>query len=155
MQEAVNGIVAFHKKHGFAIDVPLEAKTDLDDPLNFIGEDLGHRAKKLLDVIKQGQGDLRLERVQLLIEEIGEFCTAISKGDTVETADAIADIIYVAIGAAVCWGIPIAPVFLEVQRSNMTKPATGDTLLKSKASKGDGYERADVAGVIERCAQNS
>jgi hypothetical protein len=151
MQPAADAVAAFHEKHGFAIDVPLETETSMDEALTYIGEDLGHRAKKLLDIIKQGEGDLRLERVQLLVEEIGEFCVAIGKGDIVETADAIADIIYVALGAAVCWGIPIPQVFWEVQRSNMTKPATGDALLKSKASKGEGYEPADVAGVIERC----
>ena len=39
----------------------------------------------------------------------------------VEVADGIADLIYVALGAAIEFGIDIEPIFNEVHRSNMSK----------------------------------
>lgn len=60
-------------------------------------------------------------RYEMLYEELGELEDAMADGDIVEYADAVADIIYVALGAAVEAGIDIEPVIEEVIRSNNTK----------------------------------
>jgi predicted HAD superfamily Cof-like phosphohydrolase len=60
-------------------------------------------------------------RVSLLQEEVGEFAEATASGDIVEIADALADIVYVAYGAAITYGIDLDAVLDEVHRSNMTK----------------------------------
>lgn len=66
-----------------------------------------------------------IERVQLrerlLIEEVHEFESASARADLVEVADALADIIYIAVGTALEYGIPLDRVWAEVQRSNMAK----------------------------------
>lgn len=65
--------------------------------------------------------DIRDLRIKLLTEEFNEYNTAEAENDLVEIADALADIIYIACGTAVAYGIPLDKVFAEVHRSNMAK----------------------------------
>ena len=60
-------------------------------------------------------------RVDLLVEETGEFADATDRRDIVAIADALADIVYVAYGAAVTYGIDLDAALREVHRSNMSK----------------------------------
>jgi predicted HAD superfamily Cof-like phosphohydrolase len=60
-------------------------------------------------------------RVDLLREEVGEFADATADRNIVGLADALADIIYVAYGAAITYGIDLDAVLREVHRSNMSK----------------------------------
>jgi predicted HAD superfamily Cof-like phosphohydrolase len=60
-------------------------------------------------------------RVDLLVEEVGEFADATAAGDVVGLADALADIVYVAYGAAITYGIDLDAALREVHRSNMSK----------------------------------
>jgi predicted HAD superfamily Cof-like phosphohydrolase len=91
-------------------------------------------------------------RTSLLAEEFHEYATAIVQGDIVEAADALADIVYVAIGAALEFGIPLDRVWAEVQRSNMAKidPATGFVVRREdgKILKPEGWTPPDVAAAL-------
>ena len=60
-------------------------------------------------------------RVALLEQEVGEFVAASERGDLVGIADALADIVYVAYGTALTYGIDLDAVLHEVHRSNMSK----------------------------------
>lgn len=60
-------------------------------------------------------------RKNLLQEEFEEYLAAEADDDIIEVADALADIIYIACGTAVAYGIPLDQVFAEVHRSNMDK----------------------------------
>ncbi len=64
-------------------------------------------------------------RLSLLREEMAELERAIADRDTVEVADALADLVYVAYGTAISFGIDLRPVFEEVHRSNMAKVGGG------------------------------
>lgn len=71
--------------------------------------------------------------------------------DTVEAADALADLVYVIYGMALETGIDLAAVLAEVQRSNMSKlGADGRPIYREdgKVLKGPGYFAPDVAGVL-------
>lgn len=127
MKEAYDKIKAFHEKNEFPSD-------ELFDNRNFqrIGTNLvasiGHTLQaeamrteqQALEM--QEQGDDRLYRTHLMIEELGECLVAMSKGNYVEFLDGLADVLYVVIGTAVAYGIPIWAVFDEVHLSNMSKP---------------------------------
>jgi predicted HAD superfamily Cof-like phosphohydrolase len=84
-------------------------------------------------------------RTALLIEEVRELYDAAMCGDIVGIADGIADVVYVAVGTAIAYGIPFDAVFAEVHRSNMTKSNTPD---EAKLVKGPGYEPPDIAAVL-------
>jgi len=64
-------------------------------------------------------------RWKLIGEEYSELIKATREENIVETADAIADLIYVLIGMAIALGIDLRPVMKEVQRSNMEKENGG------------------------------
>lgn len=65
--------------------------------------------------------DIQKLRLELIDEERGELRAALAAGNLIETADAIADLLYVVYGTAVACGIDIDKVFEEVHRSNMSK----------------------------------
>ncbi|TFH51240.1 GNAT family N-acetyltransferase [Actinomyces viscosus] len=71
--------------------------------------------------------------------------------DTVEAADALADLVYVIYGMALETGIDLAAVLTEVQRSNMSKlGADGRPVYREdgKVLKGPGYFAPDVVEVL-------
>ena len=73
--------------------------------------------------------------------------------DTVEAADALADLIYVIYGMALETGIDLAAVLAEVQRSNMSKlGADGKPIYREdgKVLKGPGYFPPNVEAVLRR-----
>jgi predicted HAD superfamily Cof-like phosphohydrolase len=90
-------------------------------------------------------------RADLLEEEVGEFVDAARSRDIVGLADALADIVYVAYGSAITFGIDLDAVVREVHRSNMTKLGpNGEVLRRSdgKVIKSELYTPPDVVGVL-------
>ena len=62
-----------------------------------------------------------LERTRFLNEEVEEFTTTGMSGDMVGVADALADIVYVALGTAWLMGIPFQAIWDVVHSANMKK----------------------------------
>ena len=81
-------------------------------------------------VPKITQSDQENLYMDLIAEEYAELITAMSNKDIIESADAIADLIWVAIGLASTIGIPFDQVWNEVKRSNDSKTVNG-TLMKN------------------------
>lgn len=112
-------------------------------------------------------------RMALIAEEFGELVRAIygleaekiiktavekavacddSSRDTVEAADALADIIYVIYGMALEMGIPIAKILEQVQASNLSKLGIdGKPIYREdgKVIKGPSFFPPNVRGVIK------
>ena len=82
-------------------------------------------------------------RVRLISEELSEYCEAVSNNNIPEIADALADLVYVVIGAAVEHGIPFNYVFDLVHKSNMTK-TDGHKDESGKWIKPDSFEPVDL-----------
>ena len=100
--------------------------------------------------------DVFLFRYQFLQEELQELLKAYRDQDIVGVADAIVDLVYVALGTAHMFGIPFDEVFREVQRANMGKErSNGDGDPRSKRGSGldvvkpEGWRPPDVEGIIE------
>lgn len=92
-------------------------------------------------------------RVRLLAEEVDEFAHATRQQDLIALADALADIVYVAYGTAVTYGIDLDVVLSEVHRSNMSKlDASGLPVLRAdgKVLKSSRYTPPDVGGVLQQ-----
>lgn len=85
----------------------------------------------------------------LIEEEASEVCDAIDNNDMVQIADGLADLIYVAIGCALAYGIPLSDVFREVHLSNMTKSMMKDEKsIKGKTIKGPNYISPDIERIL-------
>lgn len=101
--------------------------------------------------------DDALLRVSLIREELHEYWVvvdalyAFKKEDLLEqAADAIGDLLYVVLGAAVTWGIDIGPVFEEIHRSNMSKFIDGSRREDGKWIKGPSYTPPDLRREIRK-----
>ena len=94
----------------------------------------------------------RTLRMKLLAEEMYEYTSAENDDDIVEVADALADIIYIACGTAVSYGIPLDDVFAEVHRSNMAKLVDGKVIRREdgKVQKPEGWTAPDIKGVLDK-----
>ncbi len=86
----------------------------------------------------------------LIEEEAAEFRAAVEASDLVEVADAIADLMWVTLEAAATFGIPVEPVFAEVQRSNWTKIEAHAPVINpaGKVVGGAGFSPPDLLPIL-------
>ena len=96
-----------------------------------------------------------LLRYTLMREENEEYLEAANKGDLVEVADALGDMLYILCGTILKHGLQhkIEEVFLEIQRSNMSKlDDNGRPIYREdgKVMKSARYFKPDIAAVLER-----
>lgn len=94
-------------------------------------------------------------RHRLMEEENNEYLEAARNGDLVEVADALGDQLYILCGTLLKHGLQdkIEEVFLEIQRSNMSKlDANGQPLVRAdgKILKSDLYFPPDISRVLGR-----
>jgi predicted HAD superfamily Cof-like phosphohydrolase len=94
-----------------------------------------------------------LLRYKLIREENEEYLDAAMRGDLVEVADALGDILYILCGTLLKHGLEhkIHEVFREIQRSNMSKlDASGRPIYRDdgKVLKSDRYSRPDIAAIL-------
>lgn len=88
-------------------------------------------------------------RCRLIDEEHNEFLEAVYENDMAGVADALADLIYVAIGTAVRFGIDLPKVWDAVHESNMRKFGPGSWRDETgKIRKPPGWQPPDVAGIL-------
>jgi predicted HAD superfamily Cof-like phosphohydrolase len=91
-------------------------------------------------------------RVALLEEEVGEFVAASERRDLLGIADALADIVYVAYGTALTYGIDLDAVLQEVHQSNMSKLGSdGKPPIRDdgKVLKSERYFPPDIESVLQ------
>lgn len=113
-----------------------------------------HRAFGLIENSKPTlpTDDVRTLRKKLLEEEFIEYNVGEDKNDLVEIADALADLIYIAYGTAVAYGIPLDKVFAEVHRSNMAKLGPdGKPIYRDdgKVLKPAGWTPPDIKSILD------
>jgi predicted HAD superfamily Cof-like phosphohydrolase len=94
-----------------------------------------------------------LLRFNLMKEENEEYLEAARRGDVVEIADALGDMLYILCGTINAHGMQhkIAEVFEEIQRSNMSKlDENGKPIYREdgKVMKSDRYFRPDIAAIL-------
>jgi len=99
-----------------------------------------------------------MERARFLSEEVEEFITGGVSGNIVDVADALADIVYVALGTAHMMGLPFEKIWTAVQKANMAKkPGVTSRGNKVDAVKPPGWvgPEAEIAKAIEESIDDS
>lgn len=86
-------------------------------------------------------------RHDLLWEEYSELIEALHANDRVEIADGIADLVVVALGTAVEFGIDFEAVWQAVHRSNMAKQG-GPVREDGKVLKPEGWRPPNIAPIV-------
>ena len=141
----------FHEKHGFPVGQRLTGLQEYNPQIVQLAARLRDHSETILGTALNRQQlfkDERMYRAHLMIEELSEAVQAMAIGDEVKLADALGDLIYVVIGTAVTYNIPIQYVFDEIHRSNMTKPKRDPTDPRMR-NKSDGYSPPDIQTAIE------
>lgn len=156
--QASGKVGEFHKKHGFELGHSL-LDSNVDVRVDGILEVTGWLIQSISKRWERGTSDTatsdstdydtRLMRCHLIGEEFGELMIAMAQMDEVKVLDGLADLIYVCLGTAVAWDLPIAAAFDEVHRSNMTKDvkAGGPDDLRCR-DKGKSYESPNLNDIM-------
>ena len=104
---------------------------------------------------KTSEEQLRLtKRLFHINEELEEAYEAKANDDIVGMADAMADIVYLALGICHDLGIPFKEVYAEIHRSNMSKERVKDASESKRGDpndlkKGPAFSPADVKSVLQ------
>lgn len=161
MHGSQDAVEAFHLKFGFPIKRRLLQDQDLDrsQHLQDLGVQFRDDAESILsDAISSAakENDNRFYRAHLIIEEVGEVLDALGKREEVDLADALGDLIYVLLGTAVTYDIPMEEVFDEIHRSNMTKTRDAKNDPRMKQGKLlESYSEPELRQAIEEGRQNA
>ncbi|BFP42273.1 nucleoside triphosphate pyrophosphohydrolase family protein [Flavobacteriaceae bacterium GF1] len=111
-----------------------------------------------LGVLNAPKADLGLDKIKLrfnlMDEENEEYLEAAQKGDLVEVADALGDMLYILCGTILEHGLQykIEAVFNEIQRSNMSKLGVdGRPIYREdgKVMKGPNYFEPNISEILE------
>ena len=94
----------------------------------------------------------RLLRMNLMTEEYREYNNAEANNDMTNLAVELADIIYIACGTAVSYGIPLDEVFEAIHNANMAKLIDGKVIRREdgKIKKPEGWQPANIAGILNK-----
>lgn len=94
-----------------------------------------------------GEPEPVLMRLGLMLEEVGEWAQAAASGDVEKATKELADLLYVVLGTAVTFALPVDEAFDEVHKSNMTKSSAA-AAKDGNRGKGDGFVPADLGQVM-------
>lgn len=106
----------------------------------------------VIEILKYGTHDAGVDtrtfRCAFMAEELAETIEAMAAGDEIALADGLADLLYVVLGTAIQLDIPLAHVFDEVHRSNMTKVTASAENPLLKMGKGGSYEPPNIVAAL-------
>ena len=134
----------------------MEKKLSLEDTINHVKT--FHKAFRVAyhnEPTTAVEEDIIDLRYRLMQEENEEYLEAAKKGDLVETADALGDMLYILCGTIISHGMQykIEEIFEEIQRSNMSKlDKDGNPIYREdgKVMKSELYFKPDIKSILEK-----
>ena len=150
MKSLVDKVREFHIKQQFPVDLRLEdCKRNVD-----CSKYLKDTATNVLTISDQIESllieetDPRLLRAHLILEEACESILGLANCDEVELLDGLSDALYVDIGTAVTFNLPITEGLMEVCFSNLTK-SPRDLDDPRVRVKGDNYKPPNLRRILD------
>lgn len=92
-------------------------------------------------------------RTDLIWEEVKETFDGVEDKSLPDAVDGLVDLIYVCLGAAVAWGVDLAPMFEAVHEANMAKVG-GGTRSDGKIQKPPGWVAPNIEGELMKQGWN-
>jgi NTP pyrophosphatase (non-canonical NTP hydrolase) len=151
MKDALKKIKEFHEKQGFPLGLHLDKLKDvtfITDELTDVADDLLIIATHLEQLLSSAQGDVRIARVQLMVEELGETVEALANCDEIALLDGLSDLVFVTGGTALTFDLPLAEGLNEVCESNLTKNPRNAATDPRLRDKGSNYIPPDMLSVL-------
>jgi len=147
ISEAQNAVAKFHDK----LQVSPRTTLSRDDGSgNSFLSDVANAIRKEAESLESRCDRSRANRAHLLAEEVAETIAAMADADEVELLDGLADLLYIVLGTAATFDLPLEAAFIEVHRSNMTKEKQpGDKSAARVRQKGPNYVAPDIAKVLK------
>lgn len=149
-----DAVAAFHTKYGFRRDKSLKNDTGItaSHTLMEVSTQVARIAVRLLHPAVRAQardGDDRMYRLHLILEEASEVAEALADGDEIALADALGDLLYVLIGTAATYDIPLSEVFDEIHRSNMTKTRDSDDPRMKRGKSSESFSPPNIERAVQ------
>lgn len=155
MRDSLNDVRAFMQAKGLLERAPpkrLAGPPPDDDQVARALRAAFRSMGTVVEILKYGTHDaavdVRTFRCAFMAEELAETIEAMAAGDEYALADGLADLLYVVLGTAIQFDIPLAHVFDEVHRSNMTKATASDENPLLKMGKGGSYESPNIVAAL-------
>lgn len=148
---------AFHERFNLPVGVvPRTLTVDTNDTATVSVVILLRQVERLLQ-LKRKESDVQWGRVQMLVEELREYCEAVRDGDLAKQADSLVDLEYFVLGTSVLCGFPHDIIFNAVHEANMKKVRVESAdesvrLNKLDVKKPEGWTPPDVQGILEAAA---
>jgi len=142
LKNAVQALKTFHRVMEISKEQSLSGEyCEFLNSIRFKVETLAHYAEAYIE-----ENDSRYLRIHLMLEELGEAVASMINGDEVALLDALTDLVFVTIGTAVTFDLPISEAFNEIYDANMTKtPKLGPRL----RDKGEMYIPPDLEKIFK------
>lgn len=148
MQLELDCVQSFHEKiNAPTVDFPTDHADDKE--LHSLVSQAEALADELETLRKSRPNDIRITRIELMYSEVVETCRGLMDGDRVETADGLADSLYVILGTALTYNMPLRELFACVHSSNMTKVKSKDEEGFRCKEKGEAYKPPNIQGVLD------
>jgi len=155
MRQVTNLVEQFHAKHGFTLDDSLmqyDTAHAVNDSrtLKFVANVLLSCADFLERLEMDCGVDVRVQRTQLMVEELGETVRAMAECDELELLDGLSDLTFVTVGTSLAFGLPLEEGVLAVCNSNLTKTPRNPDDDPRLRCKGTGYVPPNMEGVLKK-----
>lgn len=148
MLRQMSMVESFMRKVGAQFPTQL-AKDESSPLLSRTAIEVHQLSQRLMIRWENASGASReLFRAALLLEEVAELIEGLAAADEVAALDGLADSLYVLIGTALQFDLPIDDAFDEVHRSNMTKDSAKECRGGSNG-KGGGYSPPNLRNVLD------
>jgi predicted HAD superfamily Cof-like phosphohydrolase len=134
-----------HKHHGVHLK-PRHNDQDMYADVRTFHRKMGQMPETAGPHLNHDKAQLRID---LMREELDETIAAIKDDDMPGIADGLADLIYVALGTAITYGIDLRGVWREVHRTNMEKQP-GLERDDGKVLKPTGWQPPNIVDVLVR-----
>lgn len=151
MNQYERDVFEFHEKHGYPNNQPPTPHTECGECEDLSAEidNLVSRFQQLA-INRSADGDPRLYRIVLMLEELGELALALGEAKSMDAIlDAMGDSLYLNIGSLVTMGIPMDKLWNAIHESNMSKAVRDPDADPRLRDKGPDFHEPNLQPVKE------